>query len=79
MDQWELTKYVVGAKANPPKKLSNAVKNGKVMATNIVNPARTYIQLHHISLVFRPSEFRLKTFIQSSDGRAIYRHRHSGQ
>ena len=43
MDQWELTKYVVGAKANPPKKLSNAVKNGKVMATNIVNPARTYI------------------------------------
>jgi len=41
MDQWELTKYVVGAKANPPKKLSNALKNGKVMATNIVNPART--------------------------------------
>jgi hypothetical protein len=69
MDQWELTKYVVGAKANPPKKLSNALKNGNVMATNIVNPARTY-KLHLISLVFRPSEFRLKTSIQSSD-RAI--------
>jgi len=44
MDQWELTKYVVGANANPPKKLSNAPKKGMVMATNIVNPAlRAYI------------------------------------
>jgi hypothetical protein len=44
MDQWDLTKYVVGEKANPPKKLSNAPKKGKVMATNIVNPAcKAYI------------------------------------
>jgi hypothetical protein len=32
-----LTKYVVGAKANPPKNPSRPPKNGKVMATNIVN------------------------------------------
>lgn len=32
-----LTKYVVGANANPPKKLRRSSKKGKVMATNIVN------------------------------------------
>jgi hypothetical protein len=32
-----LTKYVVGAKANPPKNPSRPPKNGKVMAMNIVN------------------------------------------
>ncbi len=34
-----LTKYVVGAKAKPPKNPSNALKNGKIVATNIVKPA----------------------------------------
>lgn len=34
-----LTKYVVGAKANPPKKLRRPLKNGNVMPTNIVNAA----------------------------------------
>lgn len=32
-----LTKYVVGANANPPKNPRRAPKNGKVMPTNIVN------------------------------------------
>ena len=39
VDQWELTKYVVGAKANPPKKPSNPPKKGMVMATNVVKAA----------------------------------------
>lgn len=34
-----LTKYVVGANANPPKKLSSPPKKGKVMPMNIVNAA----------------------------------------
>jgi len=34
-----LTKYVVGAKANPPKNERRPPKNGKVMAMNIVNAA----------------------------------------
>ena len=34
-----LTKYVVGAKANPPKNESRPPKKGKVMPTNIVSPA----------------------------------------
>ena len=32
-----LTKYVVGAKANPPKNPSSPPKNGMVIAMNIVN------------------------------------------
>ena len=32
-----LTKYVVGAKANPPKNPRRPSKNGKVIAMNIVN------------------------------------------
>lgn len=32
-----LTKYVVGAKANPPKNPRSPPKKGKVMPTNIVN------------------------------------------
>lgn len=36
MVSW-LTKYVVGAKANPPKNPRRPPKNGKVIATNIVN------------------------------------------
>lgn len=32
-----LTKYVVGANANPPKNARRPSKKGKVMATNIVN------------------------------------------
>jgi hypothetical protein len=52
-DRWEeLTKYVVGAKANPPKKLSNALKNGKVMATNIVNPAQLKSCISSVSIWF---------------------------
>lgn len=34
-----LTKYVVGANANPPKKPRRAPKKGKVMPTNIVKAA----------------------------------------
>lgn len=33
-----LTKYVVGAKANPPKNPSRPPKKGKVMPMNIVSP-----------------------------------------
>ncbi len=36
----KLTKYVVGAKANPPKNPSKAEKNGKVIPTNIVKTAK---------------------------------------
>jgi len=32
-----LTKYVVGAKANPPKNPKRPPKNGKIIPTNIVN------------------------------------------
>jgi hypothetical protein len=39
-----LTKYVVGAKANPPKNPSKAPKNGRVKPTNIVKPAQTNVQ-----------------------------------
>jgi hypothetical protein len=39
-----LTKYVVGAKPNPPKNPSKESKNGRVMATNIVKPAQTNVQ-----------------------------------
>jgi hypothetical protein len=39
-----LTKYVVGAKPNPPKNPSKEPKNGRVMATNIVKPAQTNVQ-----------------------------------
>jgi len=35
-----LTKYVVGAKANPPKNPKRPPKNGKVIAMNIVNAER---------------------------------------
>ena len=34
-----LTKYVVGAKANPPKKPRSPPKKGKQIPTNIVNAA----------------------------------------
>lgn len=34
-----LTKYVVGAKAKPPKNPSSPPKKGNVMATNMVNAA----------------------------------------
>ena len=34
-----LTKYVVGAKANPPKNERRPPKKGKVMPMNIVNAA----------------------------------------
>ncbi len=36
-----LTKYVVGANANPPKNPRRPPKKGKVMATNIVNAEMT--------------------------------------
>ncbi len=36
----KLTKYVVGAKANPPKNPSKAEKNGKVIPTNSVKTAK---------------------------------------
>lgn len=36
---WELTKYVVGANAKPPKNPRRPPKKGKVMATNIVKAA----------------------------------------
>ena len=42
-----LTKYVVGAKANPPKNPSNAPKNGNVIAINIVKAAKIH---HHVML-----------------------------
>jgi hypothetical protein len=35
-----LTKYVVGAKANPPKNPRRPSKKGKVMAMNIVHAAQ---------------------------------------
>lgn len=35
-----LTKYVVGAKANPPKNARRPPKKGKQMAINIVNAER---------------------------------------
>lgn len=35
-----LTKYVVGAKANPPKNPSNPLKKGKVIPRNIVSAAQ---------------------------------------
>lgn len=40
-----LTKYVVGAKANPPKNPSSAPKNGNVIAINIVKAAKIH---HHV-------------------------------
>ena len=40
-----LTKYVVGAKANPPKNPSSAPKNGNVIAKNIVKAAKIH---HHV-------------------------------
>ena len=45
-EEQDLTKYDVGASANPPKKPSSAPKNGKFIATNIVNAADgIYVQL----------------------------------
>lgn len=38
----ELTKYVVGEKANPPKNPRSPPKKGKLMPTNIVNAAIKY-------------------------------------
>jgi len=46
VDQWELTKYVVGAMANPPKKPSNPPKKGMVMATNVVKAAEVDTQFN---------------------------------
>lgn len=40
-----LTKYVVGAKANPPKNPSNPPKKGKVTAMNIVNAASKDVKI----------------------------------
>lgn len=39
----ELTKYVVGAKANPPKNPISEPKNGKLIPTNIVSAAEEKI------------------------------------
>jgi len=56
-----LTKYVVGAKANPPKNPRRAPKKGKVMATNIVNAATekkhvlsTYVQTNQWFVISQP-------------------------
>jgi len=38
-----LTKYVVGAKANPPKNPSRPPKNGNVIAMNIVNAGKKFV------------------------------------
>lgn len=38
-----LTKYVVGANANPPKNPRRPPKKGNVMATNIVNAESNYL------------------------------------
>jgi len=38
------TKYVVGAKANPPKKLRSPPKKGKVIPRNMVSAAPKKIQ-----------------------------------
>jgi hypothetical protein len=48
-----LTKYVVGAKANPPKNPRRAPKKGKVMATNIVNAATEKNMFYQ--LMFNPT------------------------
>lgn len=41
-----LTKYVVGAKANPPKNPRRPPKKGKVMAINIVNAAKQDMNIY---------------------------------
>lgn len=48
-----LTKYVVGANANPPKNPRRPPKKGKVMAMNIVNAAteKCFINLSSKELV----------------------------
>jgi hypothetical protein len=62
-----LTKYVVGAKANPPKNPRRAPKKGKVMATNIVNAATekkhvlsTYVQTNQWFVISQPCIGRWK-------------------
>jgi hypothetical protein len=45
----ELTKYVVGAKANPPKNPRRPLKKGNVIPTNIVNAAMKS-QFHNINV-----------------------------
>lgn len=47
-----LTKYVVGAKANPPKNPRSSLKKGSVMATNIVKPEiKRLVEYTHICRV----------------------------
>jgi hypothetical protein len=60
-----LTKYVVGAKANPPKNPSSAPKNGNVIAINIVKaakntPPRNVIDVFYNLIV--PSSITLVVF-----------------
>jgi hypothetical protein len=50
-----LTKYVVGAKAKPPKNPRRALKKGKVMATNIVNAATEKEKNMFYQLMFKPT------------------------
>jgi hypothetical protein len=47
-----LTKYVVGAKANPPKNERRPLKKGKVMAVNMVNAATENM---FYQLMFKPT------------------------
>ena len=53
----ELTKYVVGAKANPPKKPIREPKNGKLIPMNIVTAAEEknvnfhkHLRIFHVKL-----------------------------
>lgn len=72
-DRVWLTKYVVGAKANPPKNPRSPPKKGKVMPTNMVNAAiekcHTKLSSNQAhKLVFDPTTL----FDMSIRGRGVY-------
>lgn len=48
-DEWAsgLTKYVVGTKANPPKKPRSPPKNGNVMPKNMVSAGQHGEETHN--------------------------------
>jgi hypothetical protein len=58
-----LTKYVVGANANPPKNPRRAPKNGKVIPTNIVNAESK------IFIIIRAKQIAILDFMKKTSRR----------
>jgi len=52
VEEYELTKYVVGANANPPKNPRRPPKKGKVMAMNIVSAVKFATKIGEENQIF---------------------------